>query len=62
MTFTDEDLKRLKEYMEAKHPMFPGTIGWAKIEAVLNRMEAAEEFIADGNSDNYEAWRKACGK
>lgn len=67
MTFTDDDLKRLKEFGENEflveseyqeiHQLLP---------ALLTRLEAAEKFL-EGYSDlkddqTYEAWRKAAGK
>ncbi len=63
MTFTDDDLKRLKEYYEdpkrGDTPM--------KWRALLSRLEAAEEVIKEFKLDPVpvgvvERWRKSAGK
>jgi hypothetical protein len=61
-TFTDEDLKRLKEWAKD---------GWSpNIEALLARLEAAEMVIKKSwqvrdtvnLEDERQVWRKAAGK
>jgi septin family protein len=76
MTFTDDDLNNLKErimqdYSTAKLNCFP-TEELDSLDALLDRMEAAEQFIEARYPDGltrlsvqyplYEAWRKAAGK
>lgn len=60
--FTDSDLRRLKE-------LGPGdsTFTIDKIEALLDRLEAAEKVCEmseedDGYYEVYKAWMRAAGK
>ena len=69
MAFTDDDLKRLKEWVE--YPCFLST-DIPEIRKLLpgfiSRLEAAERCLLDGGKDeaekdkDFEAWRKASGK
>lgn len=76
MTFTDDDLKRLKVSLSGELPEFST---WAKsdlevLRALLARLEAAEALVQCGGMFHnsgydgrheckaYEAWRRACGK
>lgn len=72
MTFSDEDLKRLKDSF---YPTGPWNIEckdgkYITLQALLARLEAAEAFIdsvcrndATVKQDGFlQAWRKACGK
>lgn len=71
MSFGDEDLKRLKEWI--KNPIF-NYGSPEKIEALLARLEAAEWVVSEveraqrhGNvSDDFiecvKAWRKSVGR
>lgn len=67
-TFTDDDLKRLKEYLDSPGRKYwgPGLSG-DTTEALLARLEAAEKCLEPSAGDivpaqRYEAWRKAAGK
>lgn len=67
MTFTDEDLKRLKDHANEKYWRF--YCDSKVVNPLLARLEAAEEYIdhlqqCDGCNDEiaYKIWRKACGK
>ena len=74
MTFSDEDLKRLKELDAAAsiHDKYGNEEIRKAIPALLARLEAAEmccQFmwisehpIDDSATDAYKAWRKAAGK
>ncbi len=80
MTFSDEDLKQLKECIAGDHPHAIGEClnldadDYAKkVEALLARLEAAEESIAHshGPASNWccekakeldRSWRKAAEK
>jgi hypothetical protein len=78
MTFTDDDLKRLKDYIrddEAQSGIrFAIPINVGKCKALLARLEAAEKALEGYISLEYErvnydevvqwtkAWRKAAGK
>lgn len=72
MKFTDEDLKRLKEYslkLEALPVHSSATIDHHKLKALLARLEAAERVLNTSWADNMEEylkatkdWRKAAGK
>ena len=54
--FTDEDLKRLKNYIETG---FIDDITFEDVEAIINRLEAAEAAL--GVITNNEAsWREFC--
>jgi hypothetical protein len=56
MTFTDGDLKRLKEENEC---------GFCspRVTGLINRLEAAEAYLHHKDSFEYaEAWRKAAGR
>jgi hypothetical protein len=64
MTFTDDDLRRLK-VMTIEQPEVVDL--WSlKLEALLARLEAAEAVIAQHDlyetEAEMEAWRKAAGK
>lgn len=73
MSFTDNDLKRLKEALSGELPRFSY---WAKadLQVLVNliaRLEAAEDYVAlvaDGgpfgtdDESAYKAWRKSAGK
>lgn len=68
MTFSDDDLKRLKHILIEDKKL--GTLDQGvfidELLALLARLEAAERFL-EGYSDlkddpTYEAWRKAAGK
>ena len=76
MSFSDDDLKRLKEELgrwlgihtnpELTDPMF--SLSSKTINALLARLEAAEAILCvEGNKINWrtdllKAWRKAAGK
>ena len=75
MTFTDDDLKRLKKNVEGQFSVTVHKPTWDEIEALLARLEAAEKvlerFEKTHNKDHgsgcsvcflMEAWRKAAGK
>jgi hypothetical protein len=74
MTFTDDDLKRLKEDLQERkddHYELAGRLDIESMEALLARLEAAEILIEafmdrEGMGpfwkEEYEAWRKAAGK
>jgi hypothetical protein len=78
MTFTDDDLKRLKESLYCDHDGPSGCLhpiyGPPEIETLLDRLEAAEncakglsnlvalQRLKGSPKDLIEAWRKACGK
>lgn len=77
VTFSDEDLARLKAYLESYDPRTGRKFSRdMKLEALLNRMEKAEATLDlskcqddDGNHTNkgcsffvaYEAWRESKG-
>lgn len=70
-SFTDDDLKRLKEVCDSMDGKFES---WnyvekdgASIKALLSRLEAGEELIGwdihqTGYDIPFKAWRKAAGK
>lgn len=70
MTFTDDDLKRLKKLI----PMIDIYGRWLtngeEVTALLTRLEAAEALLVYLNIQNdypeirrlLKAWRKVCGK
>lgn len=75
--FTDDDLKRLKEFFQYKGvdlaPRLPfDGSPFEKTKALLARLEAAEAVINECSMDykgdsieklsEYQAWRKAAGK
>lgn len=70
MTFTDDDLKRLKEKAERSNTYT--NMDCDKALALLSRLEAAElccQFmwisehpIDESANEAYSAWRRACGK
>jgi hypothetical protein len=72
MTFTDEDLKRLKELIPKENPM-PNEVNnlWYKLGPLLARLEAAEElaqeamchckYDCDECGKMKTAWQKAKG-
>jgi len=75
MTFTDDDLKRLKDYLESNNRIYPGIMG-NEMKALLTRLECAEKMISDTDpcsceaitgrqcihQKHYEAWRKSKGE
>jgi hypothetical protein len=76
MTFTDDDLKRLKEFKD-KHQYFNFPTAWDAneqydlINALLARLEAAEKVLihvekyfnpSDYGNRLLNKWRKAAGK
>lgn len=77
MTFTDDDLKRLKEFLPYKLHVF--SISHGTVSTLLARLEAAENIAAWGCHTRrcsvkldeacdcempilFKAWRKACGR
>jgi hypothetical protein len=71
MTFTDDDLKRLKEIHIPKIQAV--TLSYDKFFALLDRLEAAERCLVPSTDyclvcycedceSKREAWRKAAGK
>ncbi len=66
MIFSDEDLKRLKEYLENYKPQtWQSPVTPDNLKALIRRLEAAERIViwAHGICPDTmeEAWRKACG-
>ena len=70
MTFTDDDLKRLKGYRpnDGEEGLW---INFEDFEALLARLGAAEKALKHrkawpydykGNRERFEAWRKTAGK
>lgn len=66
MTFTDDDLKRLKDDL----PLIGTFERWlttrGKVEALISRLEAGERIIKDRVKDYdkdplLEDWRRKCG-
>lgn len=57
MTFTDEDLKRLKIKAEGDQV----SLSHFQIEALIARLEAAEACISV-KADSFDIWRNAAGK
>ncbi len=61
MTFTDEDLKRVRDQT------WPG-FNYPDMQALLTRLEAAEDLILNhtvtpiGYDHRYDAWKRAAGK
>jgi hypothetical protein len=76
MTFTDEDLKKLRAIaFDGRWPVNElGTISFEvnDLRALLSRLEAAEQVVFDFTTKDVihhlqkeadiEAWREACGK
>ncbi len=68
MTFTDDDLKRLKHYVN--HPDDPPDIISIDYRALLARLEESEHFVTKAvdsyphlkDSDVYRKWRESCGR
>jgi hypothetical protein len=66
MSFTDDDLKRVKQYLDEKNWEYQPSHDVLK--ALLARLEAAEKVVEDkinrgwGNHPLVEIWRKAAGK
>lgn len=71
--FSDEDVKRLREWSENKWAMTRGGLHQDQAKALLARLEAAEKIVAEINFLNgdkrcfawdmlLEDWRKAAGK
>jgi hypothetical protein len=67
--FTDEDLKRLKDYIAAYTPemrvaenLEGNAFDFDEVEALLCRLEAAERYIDNPCLTYKNAWRKAAGK
>jgi hypothetical protein len=66
MTFTDDDLKRLKDSLSYVQGYSIVKDVW-KLPALLARLKAAEFYIERQRADNgyleaLKAWRKAAGK
>lgn len=62
MSFTDNDLKRLKDQLAGNAPTY-GKNGGVDLDALLARLEAAEVCANHSQSCyGYKAWRKAAGK
>lgn len=63
MTFTDDDLKRLKDHIACCGENCQ-TCCEMLLPCLINRLRAAEEFILDGglSQRKLQAWRKAAGK
>lgn len=70
MTFTDEDLKRLKEYHSIDREFHANSI-WverSKLKALIARLEAAENCAKNLNNilaehcELLEVWRKSKGE
>jgi hypothetical protein len=69
MTFTDDDLKRLKEQRVIVHEGIHVAVKKVELQALLARLEAAERVIAKhfelmniSTFEELQAWRKAAGK
>ena len=68
MTFTDDDLKRLKERADFHRFDTNGLMSREIFDALLARLEAAEKVIKkyhtweDWDDSAYKAWRKAAGR
>lgn len=73
MTFSDEDLKRLKDYAVGFNKDYPSDWLSLSIVASIARLEAAEYALirysimpkdqtTSGIREAVEAWRKAAGK
>lgn len=77
MTFTDDDLKRLKELIPQSNPLPSGVNNlWYKLGPLFARLEAAEKIVNrmcvhagpwrgkldDCFKDDVKVWRKAAGK
>jgi len=71
MTFTDEDLKRLKENATKREGMLSTvcTVDATEVKALLTRLKVAEVYIVNHHKycqpppcDDYVRWRKAIGK
>lgn len=68
MTFTDDDLKRLKEHLEGSCYVTTEWFDARKLmPALLARLEAAEVCISNGllspiDESTYNAWLRASGK
>lgn len=75
MSFTDEDLKRLKE--QCRDPLYQRSehrqLLLSKFDSLIARLEAAEKFCemtpecncsqeCDYHTDALRAWRKEAGK
>lgn len=73
--FTDDDLKRLKEHVEAEQGEdVCSCVEQPRVRALIGRLEAAEQVIRDieashgsveffvANTNSLPAWRKAAGK
>lgn len=67
MTFTDDDLKRLKDQVDRNDPVDNFT-SIDKMKALLVRLEAAEKLAGHdhcgcyGRNELEATWRKAAGK
>lgn len=73
MSFTNEDLKRLKIMSRHKYWEFDNDYDWTFLNALIARLEAAEEIVRHddetrrSNLTFFEkgliaAWKKECGK
>lgn len=58
MTFSDEDLKRLKDKINGK----PGPAFTVDLRKLVARMEAGEMFINHWTIENRDRWRALSGK
>jgi hypothetical protein len=68
MTFTDDDLKRLKDLLRDKGDLSTFFDTYEDMEALLARLELAECIVEhciknhdDGDDELEEQWRKSCG-
>lgn len=66
-SFTDEDLKRLKEYVETPMDYPVVNINQAKMRALIARLEMAERVCERAERTDIlpvdlKAWRAASGK
>lgn len=66
MSFTDEDLKNLKDRDWTFYAL-PETEKYAIFNYLLARLEAAEKLVAwEWDNGNYQkllmTWRRSCGK
>lgn len=76
MTFTDDELKRLKAETVDDHTHDGPFLSAERMLALLARLDAAEKFITESRCQNgcycdnecekhlplEKAWRKACGR
>lgn len=69
MSFTDEDLKRLKGNSLDRHSLATFKPNWNEIEALLARLDAAEKVCSIVNGEAWtnvteelKAWKKSAGR